>query len=138
MCCGSLRRVRWLLAVLLLGSSVAHASAVLLLRQQGFATEEERLLESLRIYTRDLDARVIDETAPRIGLDRVSLDQVAARAKNVAADLVVWIGRQEDGQPVTYLFRVGAFDLRETEIEAHSPEAVALKVRTLLTAKQRK
>ena len=110
---------------------------VLVLRSSDFATEEQHLLQALRIYTRDIDCRV-QVSGRAIPLsDSAALETIARQARAESAELAVWANRRMDGTPVYFLLSVRDLDLRETEIAPLGSEraalAVAMKVRTLLS-----
>lgn len=122
---------------------VAHAAiaraappATILVLNGGSGTDDARLVEALRIYTGDVDGRlVLAGKAPEAPAPRV-LDQLVTTARREGADLVVWAARRADESPVYYVFDVATRDLRETEIEPLGADraavAVALKVRAAL------
>ena len=113
----------------------ADGTAVLVLHAPPtLAVEEARLVEALRIYTRDRDCHLVlvgDAPATPQAAD------VAPRARAVGAAIVSWVGRRGDGHAVYYVLAVAENELRETEIEPLGPERaaldVALKVRALLS-----
>jgi hypothetical protein len=100
------------------------------------AAEEERLVEALRIYTRDRDCRLIVEGDAPTTLEGRAAAELLARARRADAALVVWAGRRGDGHAVYYVLGTASGDLRETELAPLGAERtavdVALKVRALL------
>jgi hypothetical protein len=117
------------------GTARAAETAVLVLHAApNLAVEEARLVEALRIYTRDRDCRlVLEGDAPATP----QAADVAPRARAAGAAIVSWVGRRGDGHAVYYVLTVAENDLRETEVEPLGPERaaldVALKVRALLS-----
>jgi hypothetical protein len=114
----------------------AAAPATILVLNGGSGTDDARLVEALRIYTGDVDGRlVLAGKAPAAPAPRV-LEQLASTARREGAELAVWAARRADGTPVYYVFDVATRDLRETEIEPLGADraavAVALKVRAAL------
>jgi hypothetical protein len=110
---------------------------VLVLRgPAALASEDERLVEALRIYTRDRDCRLVVEGEAPAMLEGRAVADVLARARRAAATLVVWVGRRGDGRAVYYVLGTASGDLRETELAPLGAERtavdVALKVRALL------
>ena len=98
------------------------------------AGEEDRLVEALRIYTRDRQCHLVrDGDAPATP----QAADVAPRARALGAAIVSWVGRRGDGHAVYYVLTVAENDLRETEVEPLGSERaaldVALKVRALLS-----
>ena len=139
-------RVPWLvrglsaLALLCILSPVARASAaepaVLVLRSRAFAAEEARLVEALRIYTRDLDCRIlVTGEAPLAVPEAAELALRQLRAES--GEVAVWVQRRGDGRLVYDLLAANQPELRETEIAPGgaiaAAEAVALKIRTVLS-----
>jgi hypothetical protein len=100
------------------------------------AVEEERLIEALRIYTRDRDCRLVVEGDAPATLEGRAAAELLARARRADAALVVWVGRRADGHAVYYVLGTLSGDLRETELEPLGAERtavdVALKVRAIL------
>jgi hypothetical protein len=131
-----------LLGVLLTGAvaraeGAADPQTVLVLRgPSALATEDERLVEALRIYTRDRDCRLMVEGEAPASLEGKAAADVLARARRAGASVVVWVGRRADGHAVYYVLGTASGDLRETEIAALGAERtavdVALKVRALI------
>jgi hypothetical protein len=114
-----------------------EVQTVLVLRGPGaLAAEDERLVEALRIYTRDRDCRLVVEGEAPATLDGRATGAIVARARRSGAALVVWVGRRADGRAVYYVLTAASADLRETEIAPLGPARtavdVALKVRALL------
>lgn len=126
------------LPLLALLTSVAQAEPVtVLVLRAGLADEETAVVQALRIYTADLGARVeVAGDAPAT-LAPDAVGRMADQARSAGAAFVAWAHRQ-DGSRVLYLFAVETRDLRETAVEpvglASATEALALKVRALLTA----
>jgi hypothetical protein len=131
-------RLAALAFVLVVHAAVAQAtpSSTILVLSGGSGSDDARLVEALRIYTSDVEGRlVLSGKAPEAPAPRV-LEQLASTAAREGADLVVWAARRADGSSVYYVFDVASRDLRETEIEPLGAEraavAVALKVRAAL------
>jgi hypothetical protein len=123
----------WLLAT----SARADGPAVLVL--QGGATlaaEHDRLVEALRIYTRDRDGVVLSEGGAPAQPTSGAVAEAVARARARGAAIVAWTGRRADGAAVYYVLTAARGELRETEIAPLGAERtavdVALKVRALL------
>jgi hypothetical protein len=112
------------------------ADATILILGGGLAAEEERLVEALRIYTGDVDGRLVLAGKAPGALEPSVITELTRAARREGADVVVWGGRRADGRPIFYVLDVAARDLRETEIEPLGAERaavdVALKVRALL------
>ncbi|HEX3695730.1 MAG TPA: hypothetical protein VH374_10100 [Polyangia bacterium] len=121
------------------GRARADASTILVL-SSALGTEDARLVEALRIYTGDVDRRlVLGGPAPRTcGLAVVR--QLVEDARHESADIVLWSSRLADGRSAYCAFDVDARDLRQTEIAPlgaeRAAEDVALKVRSLLSRRQ--
>ncbi|HEX4404250.1 MAG TPA: hypothetical protein VH560_05445 [Polyangia bacterium] len=119
-----------------LGSSARAAGSTILILAGGLGADEDRLVEALRIYTGDVDGRlVLAGKAPAVSEPR-AVEQLTKAARQEGAEVVVWGSRRADGHAVFYVLDVAAPDLRETEIEPLGGERaavdVALKVRALL------
>ena len=117
-------------------SSARAAESTVLILGGGLGADENRLVEALRIYTGDVDGRlVLAGKAPPVS-DPRAIEQLTKAARQEGADVVVWGSRRADGLAVFYVLDVAGHDLRETEIEPLGPERaavdVALKVRALL------
>ena len=130
-------RVTALAAVLVaLAGRARAAPSTILVPSGGPAAEEVRLVEALRIYTRDVDGRlVLEGTAPST-LDRNAVERLVDGARREQADVIVWCARRADGRVVFYALDVETRDLHETEVEAVGAERaaqdLALKVRSIL------
>lgn len=121
------------------GRARAAETVVLVLRSHSFAAEEARLIEALRIYTRDLDCRVLvagdapssTSSTPDVG------EFVLRQLRSDGADVAVWVERRGDGRLVYAVLATTQPEPRETEIApggaVAAAEAVALKIRTLLS-----
>ncbi len=117
-------------------SSARAAESTILILGGGLGADEDRLVEALRIYTGDVDGRlVLAGKAPAVSEPR-GIEQLAKAARQEGAEVVVWGSRRADGHAVFYVLDVAEHDLRETEIEPLGAERaaldVALKVRALL------
>ena len=126
-----------LVAAILMGAATVRAAdSTILILSGGLGAEEDRLVEALRIYTGDVESRlVLAGKAPSTPEPR-AIEQLTKTARAEGADIVVWGGRRPDGQPIFYVLNVATRDLRETEIEPLGADRaavdVALKVRALL------
>jgi hypothetical protein len=114
----------------------AAGATVAVLHEESLAVEEGRLIEALRIYTRDLPSRVrVVNVAPTV-LTPAALEQIEREATQEDASVVLWAHRRDDGQAIFYMFDVRAHDLRETEMAPlgvdRAAMEVALKARALL------
>lgn len=114
----------------------AAGTTVAVLHEESLAVEEGRLIEALRIYTRDLPCRVrVVDLAPTV-LTPSALEQIEREATHEDASVVLWAHRRDDGQATFYMFDVRARDLRETEMTPlgvdRAAMEVALKARALL------
>src|SRR5262245_53357901 len=123
----------WLLAA----PARADGPAVLVLQSgAALAAEHDRLVEALRIYTRDRDSLVLTEAGAPAQPTPGAVAEALARARARGAAIVAWAGRRADGAAVYYVLTAARGDLRETEIAALGAERtavdVALKVRALL------
>jgi hypothetical protein len=134
------------LSVVVLASASAPVLAagkiIVVLHQASLATEESRLIEALRIYTRDLECRVRVSNAAPVVLTREALEHIESEATAEGAAIVLWTNRRDDGQDIFYMFDVSTRDLRETEIVPLGVEGaateVALKARALLALADRR
>ena len=128
-----------LLAALWLAGASALASppVVLVVRNAELGAEEGRLVEALRIYTRDLDCRVVVSGKAPAVLEQATLETIARQARAEGAEVAAWVNRRGDGRMVYFLLSVRDLDVRETEVVPlgadRAAQAVALKVRTLLS-----
>jgi len=125
------------MTLLLQAGAWAREATVLILDSRAFAADERRLVESLRIYTRDIGSRlIIAGEAPTV-IENDTLAALSRQAQNEGADVVAWTSRRSDGIIVYYVLGVRDLDLRETNIAdlggERAAETVALKVRTILT-----
>jgi hypothetical protein len=128
-------------ALVLLASAEAHAAAPSVLVLQGgasLAAEHERLVEALRIYTRDRDGLVLTEPGAPAEPTPAAVADAVGRARARGAAVVAWAGRRAGGAAVYYVLTAARGELRETEIAPLGPDRtavdVALKVRALLPA----
>jgi hypothetical protein len=125
------------MTLLLEAAAWAREATVLILDSRAFAADERRLVESLRIYTRDIGSRlIIAGEAPTV-IENDTLVALSRQAQSEGADVVAWTSRRSDGIVVYYVLGVRDLDLRETNIAdlggERAAETVALKVRTILT-----
>jgi hypothetical protein len=123
-------------AIVAFASSARAAGSTILILGGELGADEDRLVEALRIYTGDVDGRlVLAGKAPAVS-EPHAIEQLTETARQEGADVVVWGSRRADGLAVFYLLDVADQDLRETEIEPLGPARaafdVALKVRALL------
>src|SRR5436190_24115372 len=120
----------FLLAALVLAAPAASAppsspprgATVVVFRNAELPSEEGRLIDALRIYTRDVDCRVVVAgQAPAVldaAADPAALDLVVQQARVEGAELATWVGRREGGRPMYFLLSVRDRDVRATEIAA--------------------
>jgi hypothetical protein len=128
------------LSVAILGAAAPDARAagatIVVLHEADLAGEEGRLIEALRIYTRDLACEVRLQSAAPAQLSPERLDSIEKEAAGAGASIVLWAHRRDDGQALFYIFDAAARDLRETEVGRlgvdHAATEVALKARALL------
>jgi hypothetical protein len=114
----------------------AAGTTITVLHDADLAVEEGRLVEALRIYTRDLACRVRVRGAAPTVLSPEALEQIDGEAASDGASIVLWAHRRDDGQTIFYIFDVRGNDLRETEVPSlgvdHAAIEVALKARALV------
>jgi hypothetical protein len=104
------------MTLLLQAGAWAREATVLILDSRAFAADERRLVESLRIYTRDIGSRlIIAGEAPTV-IENDTLAALSRQAQNEGADVVAWTSRRSDGIIVYYVLGVRVLDLRETNI----------------------
>ncbi len=119
------------------GSNSPRSESIVVLRPRGLAVEDGQLLEALRIYSQDVDCRLIEVGEAPMGLGKDEIETVAREAREAGAHVAVWVSRRDDGQTLYYLLDIETLELRETELEplgaGRAAETVALKVRTLLS-----
>jgi len=131
------------LAALALTLAAAHAvraaeTTVLVLRNRALPAGEARLIEALRIYTRDLECRIlVAGEAPAPQEKTVTVELVARQLRDEGADMAAWVQKRSDGRLVYELLAAHDLELRETELApigvVRAAEAVALKIRTLVS-----
>jgi hypothetical protein len=132
---------RWLPLAILSFAVVARAAepgGIVVLGAAGERARERILVDTLRIYTRDLGRSVRTAGSAPATLDPDALEAVAAAARDAGDEVVVWFG-ERDGASALYALRVATLDLRETAVEPDEPlrtaRTLALKVRALLTTR---
>lgn len=138
-----LPRSRLFLATLALTLALAPSvraaeTTVLVLRNRALPAGEARLIEALRIYTRDLECRIlVAGEAPAPQEKTVTVELVARQLRDEGADMAAWVQKRSDGRLVYELLAAHDLELRETELApigvVRAAEAVALKIRTLVS-----
>jgi hypothetical protein len=126
-----------LAACLAVSTARADAPSVLVLQGgAGLAAEQDRLVEALRIYTRDRDGLVLTEPGAPAQPTPAAIAETVGRGRARGAAVVAWAGRRAGGAAVYYVLTVARGELRETEIAPLGADRtavdVALKVRALL------
>ncbi|MES1157738.1 MAG: hypothetical protein ABUL67_01440 [Haliangium ochraceum] len=126
-----------LLLLLAAGPARAGDPTIMVFHSTLAGADEDRLVEALRIYTRDLPCRIVIGSMAPLSLDRPAIDVIAQQAAKEGATIALWVGRRRDGRRVYDVLSLADLDVRETELgqrgPQHAAQEVALKVRTLLT-----
>lgn len=130
---------RLLVIVVLLLSTIAEAAPqrILLLSQPAWSTQEAALVESLRIYTRDLSCSIVVSAAPRTSLGVLAPQQIVAQGVGAKASVVAWFADAAGLQ--LFSLRVATGDIQATLLDPSSDPSsaapsLALKLRALLTS----
>ena len=115
---------------------------IVVLHQRELSAEEELLVESLRIYTRDLGCEVrVEGTAPA-SPDAPLVEPLRSVARADGTDFLFWVGARDGGGATYYALDPGEGELRETQIgpagASTAAQEVALKIRALLSSRRRR
>jgi len=120
-----------------LGAAVAEApvDGVVLLSRRGWQTQEAHLVESLRIYTRDLNLRLETDLLPHEAASAGEQLRTAEARCGRDVAMVLWFSVQPSGAALNGL-RCEGKDLRTMNLEGRGADLVshafALRVRALL------